>query len=65
MNKADLKFFAILLRRADILDFDKTRSPKSIFKHLGLNKPKNEDEEISQREYPKHIAFDCFTCLKL
>jgi len=55
-NEADLKFCAILLRLADILDFDDTRSPESLYKHLGLDKPKNKAEKISQREYLKHFA---------
>jgi len=55
-NDADLKFCAILLRLADILDFDNTRSPVSLYKHLGLDKPKTNSEKISQQEWRKHIA---------
>ncbi|GGG16798.1 hypothetical protein GCM10011344_16730 [Dokdonia pacifica] len=53
---ADLKFCAILLRLADVLDFDDTRTPAYLFQFLGLDNPTTRGEEISQQEWQKHIA---------
>ncbi len=51
----DFIFCAILLRLADIMDFDNDRAPTSIYKFLGLDKPKNSAEEYSQHEWQKHL----------
>lgn len=55
-NKTDLRFCAILLRLSDVLDFDDTRTPKSVFNFLELDKPKSKNEEISRVEWEKHFA---------
>ncbi|MES0489392.1 MAG: hypothetical protein ABUK01_05325 [Leptospirales bacterium] len=55
-NSADLKFCAIILRLADILDFDKSRSPESVYKYLGLDKPKSRLAKNSHKEWSKHLA---------
>jgi hypothetical protein len=34
LESADLRFCSILLRLADILDFDRSRSPDAVYKHL-------------------------------
>ena len=39
-GEADLRFCAILLRLADILDFDRSRSPDSVYQYLGLKRPR-------------------------
>lgn len=51
----DFIFCAILLRLADIIDFDNDRAPDSIYKFLGLDEPKNDAEEYSQYEWKKHL----------
>lgn len=58
---ADLKFCAILLRLADVLDFDDTRTPAYLFQFLGLDNPTTRGEEISQQEWQKHIASEGFS----
>lgn len=58
---ADLKFCAILLRLADVLDFDDTRAPAYLFQFLGLDNPTTRGEEISQQEWQKHIASKGFS----
>lgn len=60
-NKSDLKFCAIILRLADILDFDDTRTPRSIYDFLNLDDPNNKNEQLSQREWQKHFASRGFT----
>jgi len=59
-EKCDLKFCAILLRLADILDFDNTRSPKSVFEFLELDKPKNQSDVVSLDEWNKHLSSNGF-----
>ncbi|MGH1362978.1 MAG: HD domain-containing protein [Calditrichia bacterium] len=55
-NNADLKFCAVLLRLADILDFDYSRSPESVYSYLGLDNPKSSSASISHNEWQKHLA---------
>lgn len=52
----DLRFCAILIRLADILDFDNTRSPKSLYEYSSLYDYKNNNRLISNREWNKHIS---------
>ena len=52
----DMRLCAVLLRLADILDFDPTRAPASLFKHVGLDKPKDSEMEKSSKEYQKNSA---------
>jgi hypothetical protein len=59
-GEADLRFCAILLRLGDILDFDRTRTPQSLYEYLELDSPKNKLEEISKVEWNKHMATDGF-----
>ncbi|MES2702437.1 MAG: hypothetical protein V4649_07355 [Bacteroidota bacterium] len=61
LNSADLKFCAILLRIADILDFDNSRSPKSVYEFLNLENPKSQGEQISKEEWTKHLCSDGFS----
>ncbi|MEE0857554.1 MAG: ATP-binding protein [Ruminococcus sp.] len=50
----DLRLCTVLLRLADILDFDSSRAPQSLFEHMGLNAPENFEQEISQLEWIKN-----------
>lgn len=52
----DLPLCAVLLRLADILDFDASRAPESLFFHRGLNAPTNLEERISRTEWAKNRA---------
>ena len=56
LGECDLRFCALLLRIADILDFDNSRSPQSVYDFLDLGNPKNRAEEISRNEWHKHMA---------
>jgi hypothetical protein len=60
-NNSDFKFCAILLRLADVLDFDDTRTPESTYYFLGLDEPKNRKEKNSQVEWKKHFASKGFS----
>lgn len=48
-------FVAILLRLADIIDFDPKRAPKILFSHLSIRNP------VSIREWKKHMAVNGWT----
>lgn len=48
--KVNVQFLAILLRLGDILDFDITRTPYFLFKHIGLK------NKTSIEEWQKHQA---------
>jgi molecular chaperone HtpG len=50
-----LPFISVLLRLADILDFDGNRTPKVLFAHLGIKDP------VSLKEWEKHRAIDAWT----
>lgn len=52
----DLRFCALVLRVADILDFDNTRSPQSVYDFLELGNPKNSLEKVSKEEWNKHMS---------
>lgn len=56
LKVCDLRFCAMLLRLADILDFDNSRSPQSVYDFLDLGNPKNKAEKISKDEWDKHMA---------
>lgn len=56
VHKADLRFCALMLRISDILDFDNTRSPQSVYEYLELENPKNKSEETSRIEWEKHLV---------
>lgn len=55
-KKYDLLLCAVLLRLADLLDYDISRSPQVLFRHLGLNHPRNEEEMQSAEEHLKNQA---------
>lgn len=52
----DMRLCAALLRLADILDFDPTRAPETLFVHIALDKPTDKEKEKSQTEYKKNQA---------
>ena len=56
----DLRFCAILLRLADILDFDITRAPKTLYHYCGFDHANGREAKISQTEFHKHIASQGF-----
>lgn len=52
----DLRFCAILLRLADILDFDTSRAPQAVYNYCGFDKKKDNNARISKKEWKKHMA---------
>ncbi|MBQ9514775.1 MAG: ATP-binding protein [Ruminococcus sp.] len=52
--KFDFRLCAVLLRLADILDFDSSRAPSKLFQHLGLESPEDFEHSISQMEWMKN-----------
>lgn len=55
-NKVNIQFCAALLRLADILDFDRERTPRILFESLGISSSIIPGAEISLREWEKHMA---------
>ena len=56
-NRLNLPFLGILLRLADIMDFDSSRTPTILFRHLGLDQPlADRFSIISEGEWKKHLA---------
>lgn len=54
-------FVALLLRLADIMDFDASRTPTILFHHLGLaDGPASHFEELSRKEWLKHLSITGF-----
>lgn len=60
LTQADLRFCAILLRLADILDFDNSRSPEAVYKYLGLARRETARTQVSDVEWRKHLCSDGF-----
>jgi hypothetical protein len=60
LEAADLKFCAILLRLADILDFDNSRSPEPVYQMLGLQHRETPRKQDSDVEWLKHLATEGF-----
>ena len=56
----DLRFCAILLCLADILDFDITRAPKTLYHYCGFDHANGREAKISQTEFHKNIASQGF-----
>lgn len=56
LGDCDLRFCGLLLRLADILDFDRSRSPDAIYHRLGLPNRATPRMEQSDVEWRKHIA---------
>lgn len=47
---------AILLRLADILDFDASRAPEDLYHHLGLDRPRDAETAFSKTEWDKNCT---------
>jgi hypothetical protein len=60
LEAADLKFCAILLRLADILDFDNSRAPEPVYQMLGIARRAERRTAQSDVEWRKHLASDGF-----
>jgi hypothetical protein len=56
----DLKFLAIVLRLADILDFDRSRSPEGVYEYLGLSRRSDRRHHLSDVEWQKHLCSEGF-----
>ena len=54
--QADLRLCAVLLRLADIMDLDNSRTPAVIYDHLGLTDRASADRAVSDDEWRKHLA---------
>ena len=56
----DLLMCAVLLRLADLLDYDASRTSDSLFRHMGLDTPQTAEEAQSAHEHHKNRvgAFD-------
>lgn len=50
------QFCAALLRLADILDFDRERTPRILFESLGISERTIPGAELTIREWQKHMA---------
>lgn len=49
-ERCNWRFVAVLLRLADILDFDAKRTPRVLFEHLGIR------DRVSLKEWRKHLS---------
>jgi len=49
-DRCNWRFVAVLLRLADILDFDAKRTPRVLFEHLGIR------DTVSLKEWRKHLS---------
>jgi hypothetical protein len=59
-ESTDLVFCAILLRLADILDFDQSRAPDVLYKYLNLKDVNTQKNEKSKGDFSKHRESLCF-----
>lgn len=57
-GEADLFACGILLRLADILDFDRTRTPDAVYGYLGIDRAKTRRDAASRTEWRKHLSSD-------
>lgn len=54
-NDIDLRFCAILLRLADVLDFDSSRAPYAIYEYNGFVNKNDSESEYSDDEWKMHL----------
>ena len=52
----DLRMCAVVLRLADLLDFDAGRAPEVLFRQMGLDRPRDAESWRSAEEYQKNRA---------
>lgn len=55
-DRIDLKLCAVLLRLSDILDFDTSRAPKTLYDFFDLENVESKEEKISKKEWEKHSS---------
>jgi molecular chaperone HtpG len=55
-EKANIQFCAALLRLADVLDFDRERTPRILFESLGISSRIVPGAEVSIQEWQKHMS---------
>lgn len=56
----DLRLCAILLRLADILDFDSKRAPQAIYEYSGFANKGDEASKYSEAEWVRHLSSNGF-----
>lgn len=56
----DLRFCGVLLRLADILDFDTSRAPEAVYDYSGFGHVQSAAGMISKEEWQKHLASNGF-----
>ena len=61
----DLRFCAILLRLADILDFDTSRAPEAVYRYSGFQRADDFNMLKSKEEWDKHLASQGFDFLHI
>lgn len=61
----DLRFCAILLRLADILDFDTSRAPEAVYRYSGFQMADDANALKSKEEWDKHLASRGFDFLHI
>jgi molecular chaperone HtpG len=59
--RLNAQFCAGVLRIADVLDFDRERTPKSLFDALAIDRKRLPGYEISIKEWKKHLAVHTIT----
>lgn len=59
-GQCDLRFCAVILRVADLLDFDNSRSPDAVYKYLGIGRRDDPRSHQSDVEWRKHLSSDGF-----
>ena len=59
-STVDLRFCAVMLRLADILDFDTIRAPKTVYQYCGFEYAEGSEAKISMKEWEKHMASQGF-----
>lgn len=61
LTDADTRFCAMLLRLADIMDFDRTRTPLAIHEYLGFASRDSATLAESEQHWQKHLASGGFS----
>ena len=56
VHSLDIRFCAILLRLADILDFDDSRAPQAIYEYNEFDRRTSYSEQFSEEEWEKHLS---------
>lgn len=61
----DLRFCAVMLRLADIMDFDTSRAPEAVYQYSGFQKTDDPNALKSKEEWDKHMASEGFDFLHI